>query len=47
MTVHQEINLKIPTLQQVAAAYMEKGIDATVINPRYASGVDTELLESY
>lgn len=32
--------------QQVAAAYMEKGIDATVINPRYASGVDTELLES-
>ena len=32
--------------QQVAAAYMEKGIDATVINPRYASGVDTKLLES-
>ena len=32
--------------QQVAAAYMEKGIDATVINPRYASGVDTELLEN-
>lgn len=32
--------------QQVAAAYMGKGIDATVINPRYASGIDTELLES-
>lgn len=31
--------------QQVAKKYQEKGIDATVINPRFASGLDTALLQ--
>lgn len=31
---------------QVAEAYKAKGIDATVINPRYITGIDTELLTS-
>lgn len=31
--------------QQVAARYKEQGIDATVINPRYITGLDTELLD--
>lgn len=30
---------------QVAARYKEQGIEATVINPRYATGLDTALLE--
>lgn len=32
--------------QEVAEGLKEKGIDATIINPRYASGIDTEMLES-
>lgn len=32
--------------KEVAAMLKEKGIDATLINPRFVSGVDTELLES-
>lgn len=35
-----------PLAVEVADALKEKGIDATVINPRYLSGVDTELLDS-
>ncbi len=31
---------------QVAEAYKAKGINATVINPRYASGLDAEMLET-
>lgn len=30
---------------QVAEAYKAKGIDATVINPRYITGIDTEVLD--
>lgn len=30
---------------KVAEAYKQKGIDATVINPRYITGVDTALLD--
>ena len=32
--------------QEVAEGFKQKGIDATVINPRYASGIDAEMLES-
>lgn len=32
--------------EQTAAHLKEKGIDATLINPRYLSGIDSELLES-
>lgn len=31
--------------QQVAALYSQRGIDATIINPRYITGLDTELLD--
>lgn len=31
--------------QQVAKRYKELGIDATIINPRYITGIDTQLLE--
>ena len=32
--------------QQTADLLKEKGVDATLINPRYLSGIDSELLES-
>lgn len=32
--------------QEVAEGFKQKGIDATIINPRYASGIDAEMLES-
>ena len=32
--------------QEVAEGLKQNGIDATIINPRYASGIDTEVLES-
>lgn len=32
--------------ERTAALLKEKGIDATLINPRYLSGIDSELLES-
>lgn len=31
---------------EVAEGLKQKGINATIINPRYASGIDTEMLES-
>lgn len=31
--------------QQVASLYSQRGINATVVNPRYITGLDTELLE--
>ncbi|MDE5858417.1 MAG: 1-deoxy-D-xylulose-5-phosphate synthase, partial [Muribaculaceae bacterium] len=35
-----------PMAQKVAEILKESGIDATVINPRYVSGLDKELLEN-
>jgi len=35
------------TAEQVAALLSGKGIDATLVNPRYATGLDTELLEDF
>ena len=32
--------------RQVVDAYKEKNIDATLINPRYITGLDTDLLEN-
>ena len=35
-----------PLAEEAAAELTKKGIDATIINPRYLSGLDTEMLES-
>lgn len=36
----------LPMAQKAAAILKDRGLDATIINPRYLSGLDTELLES-
>ena len=35
-----------PLAEEAAAELTKTGIDATIINPRYLSGLDTEMLES-